>query len=106
MKYTVFKNIVMFFVLHYYQAFIFVIALTQNNVCVYLRTLCLKKPNFAEDIKNITQKIGKTMGLLRRFHPIRPRSSLLAMYKTFIRSQLDFADVRLDFADVRFTEVS
>ena len=33
------------------------------------------------------------MGLLRRFQPILPRSSLLTIYKTFVRSHLDFADV-------------
>ena len=36
------------------------------------------------------------MGLFRRFQPILPRSSLLTIYKTFIRSQLDFADVIYD----------
>ena len=56
------------------------------------------KLNFVEHIKNITQKISKTMGLLRRSQPILPRSSLLAIYKTFIRSQLDFADVIYDQA--------
>ena len=54
------------------------------------------KLNFVEHIKNITQKISKTMGLLRRFQPILPRSSLLTIYKIFIRSQLDFADVIYD----------
>ena len=38
------------------------------------------------------------MGLLRRFQPILPRSSLLTIYKTFIRYQLDFADVIYDQA--------
>ena len=56
------------------------------------------KLNFVKHIKNITQKISKTMGLLRRFQPILPRSSLLTIYKTFIRSQLDFADVIYDQA--------
>ena len=56
------------------------------------------KLNFVEHIKNITQKISKTMCLLRRFQPILPRSSLLTIYKTFIRSQLDFADVIYDQA--------
>ena len=56
------------------------------------------KLNFVEHIKNITQKISKTMGLLRRFQPILPRSSLLTIYKTFIRSQLDFADAIYDQA--------
>ena len=36
------------------------------------------------------------MGLLGRFQPILSRSSLLTIYKTFIRSQLDFADVIYD----------
>ena len=51
---------------------------------------------FVEHIKNITQKISKTMGLLHRFQPVLPRLSLLTIYKTFVRSQLDFADVIYD----------
>ena len=38
------------------------------------------------------------MELLLRFQPILPRSSLLTIYKTFIRRQLDFADVIYDQA--------
>ena len=38
------------------------------------------------------------MGLSHRSQPILPRLSLLAIYKTFIRSQLDFADVIYDEA--------
>ena len=45
------------------------------------------KLNFVEHIKNITQKIGKTMGLLGRFQPILPR---------FIRSPLGLADAIYD----------
>ena len=56
------------------------------------------KLNFVEYIKNITQKISKPMGVLRRFQQILPRSFLLAIYKIFIRSQLDFADVIYDQA--------
>ena len=33
------------------------------------------------------------MGLLRKFQQICPRSSLLTIYKTFIRSRLDYADI-------------
>ena len=51
------------------------------------------KLNYVEHIKNITQKISKAIGLLRRFQQILPRSSLLAIHKTFIRSQLYYADV-------------
>ena len=56
------------------------------------------KRNFVEHIKNITQKISKKMGLLRRFQPILPRSSLLTIYKTYIRSHLDFAGFIYDQA--------
>ena len=42
---------------------------------------------------------------MRRFQPILPRSSLLTIYKTFIRSQLDYADVIYDQAyDFSFHE--
>ena len=54
------------------------------------------KLNFVEQIKNITRKISKTTGLLRRLQPILSRSSLLTIYKTFIRSQLDYTDVIYD----------
>ena len=56
------------------------------------------KLNFSEHIKSITRKISKTMGLLRKFQQILPRSSLLTIYKTFIRSQLDYADIIYDQA--------
>ena len=41
-------------------------------------------------MKNTTQKVSKTMSLLRRFKTIFPRSSLLTIYKTFI--QFEYAD--------------
>ena len=56
------------------------------------------KLNFVEHVKNITQKASKTMGLLSRFQSILPWSSLLTIYKTFIRSHLDYADVIYDQA--------
>ena len=51
-----------------------------------------------EHIKSITKKISKTMGLLRKFQQILPRSTLLTIYKTFIRSRLDYADIVYDQA--------
>ena len=56
------------------------------------------KLNFSEHIKSITKKISKTMGLLRKFQQILPRSTLLTIYKTFIRSRLDYADIIHDQA--------
>ena len=54
------------------------------------------KLNFSEHIKSIAKKISKTMGLLRKFQQILPRSTLLTIYKTFIRSRLDYADIIYD----------
>ena len=48
--------------------------------------------------KKYDQQIGKTMGLLCKFQQILPMSSLLTIYKTFIRSQLDYADIIYDQA--------
>ena len=56
------------------------------------------KLNFSEHIKSITEKISKTMGLLRKFQQILPTSTLLTIYKTFIRSRLDYADIIYDQA--------
>ena len=38
------------------------------------------------------------MGLLHKFQQILPRLSLLTIYKTFIRSRLDYADIIYDQA--------
>ena len=51
------------------------------------------KLNFSEHIKSITKKINKTMGLSRKFQQILPRSSLLTIYKTFIRNRLNYAGI-------------
>ena len=38
------------------------------------------------------------MGLLRKFQQTLPKSALLTIYKTFIRSQLDYVDIIYDQA--------
>ena len=56
------------------------------------------KLNFSEHKESITKKSSKTIGLLRKFQQILPRSSLLTIYKAFIRSQSDYADIIYDEA--------
>ena len=56
------------------------------------------QPTFFKEIKNITQNVSKSMGQLRKFQPILPRSSLLTIYKTLTRNQLNCADVIYDQA--------
>ena len=51
------------------------------------------KLKFNEHINHILSKVNKSIGLLRKFQSVLPRSSLLTVYKIFIRSHLDYADV-------------
>ena len=57
------------------------------------------KLNFSKHVKSITKKFSKTVGLLRKFQQIWPRSSLLTTYKTFIRSHSDYAHIIYDQAN-------
>ena len=51
------------------------------------------KLTFNEHIKHILSKVNKSIGLLRKFQPVLPRSSLLTIYK---RGPFDYADVVYD----------
>ena len=51
---------------------------------------------FNEHINHILSKVNKSIGLLRKFQPVLPRSSLLTIYKTFIRSHFHYADIVYD----------
>ena len=61
------------------------------------------KLTFNEHIKYILSNVNKSIGLLRKFQPVHSRSSLLTIYKTFIRSYFDYADVVYDQSR-RFTK--
>ena len=54
------------------------------------------KLTFKEYIKHILPKVNKSIGLLCKFQPALPKSSLLTIYKTFICSHFDYADVVYD----------
>ena len=54
------------------------------------------KLTFNEHISHILSKVTKSIGLLRKFQSVLPRSSLLTIYKTFNRSHFDYADVVYD----------
>ena len=51
------------------------------------------KLNFQELLKNILNKVNKTIGLLQKLQNIFPHGPL---YKSFIRSHLDNSDVNYD----------
>ena len=54
------------------------------------------KLNFQEHLKNILNKVSKTIGLLRKLQNILSRGPLLTIYKSFIRPHLDYGDVIYD----------
>ena len=64
----------------------------------HLGVILDQKLNFQEHIEQILSKINRSLGLLRKFNSILPRSSLLTIYKAFIRPHLDYGDIIFDQA--------
>ena len=54
------------------------------------------KLNFQWHLKNILNKVNKTIGLSRKLQNILPRGLLLTIYKSFIRPYLHYGDVIYD----------
>ena len=54
------------------------------------------KLSFDECLKSVLKKISKTVGLLRKFQGILPRTSLITIYKLFARPHLDYGDIIYD----------
>ena len=53
---------------------------------------------YDENIRAITLKVSKSIGLLRKLNNCLPRSSLITIYKSFGRPHLDYGDVIFDKA--------
>ena len=51
---------------------------------------------FGEHLTNVSNKIRKTIGLLRKLQNILPRAALLTIYKCFITLHLDYGDIIYD----------
>ena len=56
------------------------------------------KLDFLEHLKNIQAKVNKSIALLRKLQTILPRSTLLTIYKAFIRPHLNYGDTIYDQA--------
>ena len=52
--------------------------------------------SYENHIKSILNNVSKAIGLLLKFQSILPWHSLITIYKTFIRSHLDYGDVIYD----------
>ena len=50
------------------------------------------KLDFSLHLKNVQNKVNKTIGLLRKLQDTLPRASLITIFKSFIRPHLDYGD--------------
>ena len=61
---------------------------TQKHLGMILDT----KLDFSLHLKNVQNKVNKTIGLLRKLQDTLPRTSLIIIFKSFIRPHLDYGD--------------
>ena len=54
------------------------------------------KLDFNEDIDNKINKFNKIIGIMKRLSLFLSRKSLLTIYKSFVRPNLDYADIIYD----------
>ena len=54
------------------------------------------KLNFSEHLKTIFQRINNPIVLLRKLQTLLPRAPLITIYKSVIRSHLDYGDMIYD----------
>ena len=54
------------------------------------------KLDFSLHLKNIQNKVNKTIGLLRKLQDTLPRTSLITIFKSFIRPHLDYGVIIYD----------
>ena len=57
-----------------------------------------KKLNFEEQLKEVESNVNKTIGIICKLQNVLPRSSLLTIWKSFIRPHLDYGDIIYDKA--------
>ena len=57
-----------------------------------------KKLNFEEHLSKVESKLNKTTDNIRKLQNAYPRSTLLTIYRSFIRPHLDYGDVINDKA--------
>ena len=56
------------------------------------------KLTFEEHLNNVLAKVNRAVGLLRKLRNLLPRTTLITIYKAFIRPYLDYDDLLYDEA--------
>ena len=64
----------------------------QNHLGIYLD----EKLNFSNHIKEKTSRANKGTGILRKLYNVLPWTSLITIYKSFIRPHLDYGAIIFD----------
>ena len=65
---------------------------TFKNLGMLLST----KLDFSLHLKNVQNKVNKTIGLFHKLHNTLPRTSLITLFKSFVRPHLDYEDIIFD----------
>ena len=73
-------------------------SVSQSSSQKHLGVILDSKLIFDENLKMVSYKISKTLGLLRKLHNLLPRSALITIYKAFGRPHLDYGDILYDQA--------
>ena len=68
----------------------------KENIQKHLRLLLDSKPSFFDHINEQNKKATKGVNVIRKIHLLLPLSSLLTIYKSFVRPHLDYGDVIYD----------
>ena len=56
------------------------------------------KLDFRLHLKSVQNKVNKTIGLPRKLQNTLPRTSLITIFKSFIRPHLEYGDISCDRA--------
>ena len=72
--------------------------MSQVNSQKYLGITLDFKLTFEEHLLNIFKKVNETIGLLRKLQNLLPTTTLITIYKTFVRPHLDYGDILYDQA--------
>ena len=73
-------------------------SITQSEIQKHLGMFLDSKLDFKEHKQNVLNKVSKTIELLRQLQKVLPRPPLIKIYKSFIRSHLDYGDIIYDQA--------
>ena len=71
---------------------------SQANSQKYLGITLDFKLTFEKHLLNLFKKVNKTMGLLGKLQNLLPRTTLITIYKAFVRPHLDYGDILYDQA--------